>query len=77
MSSGSSSSISSSSMESGEFFGATEGDGALELEAAGFSTSNSVVLVVVVFVGTSILAFLTGGGGGFAGVYYREHREYH
>jgi hypothetical protein len=75
VSSGSSSSISSSSTESGELSGTTEGDGVLELEAAGFSTSNSVV--VLVFVGASILAFLTGGGGGFAGVYYRMHREYH
>src|SRR6267154_1344753 len=65
-----SSSVSSPSSSSGEDFGAADGDGALELEAAGFNTSNSVDLVVVVFFGTSILAFFTGGGAGVAGVYY-------
>jgi hypothetical protein len=51
-------------------------EGALELEAAGFSTSISVVLVVVVFFGASILAFFTGSGAGLAGVYYGDWREY-
>jgi hypothetical protein len=74
VSSGSSSySVSFSSLDSG----AADGASALEFEAAGLSTSNSVVLVVVVFFGASILAFFTGAGAGLGGMYYGELREYY
>ena len=52
--------------------GVADGVGALEVEAAGFRTSYSVVLTVVVFFGASSLAFFMGAGAGLGGTYYRE-----